>query len=276
MATRLHNDSTCRAALEAARQPEALWVPVPQARAAACDLTLDDGRRCVVVASAERWRRDTTRTAELVARTEAKLLALEERVRAGRLVDAGMIGRAAQRILGGSGVARLFDLEIAHGRFLCHYNEAAFAYEQTLAGHYVLATSLTPAEASTAQVVIAWRQLIEIERRFRVLKDFIFLRPIRHWTERRVRGHVAVCVYAAVLEALIAKRLADADIRDPDIDQQHLSCARAMRELERVRLVTLTAGRRTLRLVTRRSTLQRHILHAVGVDTDGWDRAKLR
>ncbi len=80
-------------------------------------------------------------------------------------------------------VARLFDVEIGNRRFLYHYNEAAFGYEQALAGHYLLTTSLTPAEASTVQVVSAYRQLQQIERRFRALKDFLHLRPVRHWTE---------------------------------------------------------------------------------------------
>jgi len=272
LATRLHRDPTCAAALEAASGPQAEWVPVPDAKSGACDVTLADGRRAVVVASFERWERDTLRTAELVARTEAKLYALERRVRDGELVDPAKIGRAAQRILGASAVARLFDVEIGRGRFLFHYDEGAFAYEELLAGRYVLVTNLTPAEASAAQVVMAYRNLIEIERRFRVLKDFLHLRPVRHWTERRVRGHVAVCVYASVLEALMAKALREADIGDPDVDDQHLSAARALRELGRVRAVTLAAGGRTIELVTRRNPLQARILAALGVDTHGWDR----
>ena len=192
-ATRLHRDPTCAEALQRSVQRDATWVPVPSARCAACDLTLADGRRAVVVASVARHRRDTTRTAELVARTETKLLALEDRVRAGRLVEAGKIGRAAQRILGPSGVGRLFDVEIGEGRFVCHYDDAAFAYEELLAGRYVLITSLTTDQATTAQVVAAYRQLQTVERRFRVLKDFLHLRPVRHWTERRVRAATSPC-----------------------------------------------------------------------------------
>jgi hypothetical protein len=275
LATRLHRDPTCAEALNAASRAEAAWVPVADAKSAACDLTLADGRRAVVVASFERWERDTLRTAELVARTEARLLALERRVRDGELVDAAKIGRAAQRILGASAVARLFDVEIGRGRFLYHYDEGAFAYEELLAGRYVLLTNLTPNAATAAQVVLAYRNLIEIERRFRVLKDFLHLRPVRHWTERRVRGHVAVCVYASVLEALIAKALREADIGDPDVDDQHLSAARALRELGRVRAVTLDAGGRTIDLVTRRNPLQARTLAALGVDTRGWDRPRI-
>ncbi len=272
LATRLHRDPTCAAAIEASSHRDARWVPVPHARSAACEVSVD-GRRAVVVASFERWVRDSTRTAELVERTSDKLRALEARVRAGSLVDPAKIGRAAQRILGDSGVARLFDVEITRGLFLWHYRDAALDYEEALAGRYVLVTSLTPAQASTAQVVMAYRRLLEIERRFRVLKDFLHLRPVFHWTEERVRGHVAVCVYAAVIEALMAADLRAADVRDPDLDDQHLSAARALRELTRVRAVAIEAGERRIDLITRRSSLQAAVLAAFGVDTTAWSRA---
>lgn len=278
LATRLHRDPTCAQALQLSTLPTASWVPVRSANSAACDVTLADGRRCVVVASAERWRRDTARTAELVAKTQAKLSALQWRVHDGHLVDAAKIGRAAQRILGASPVARLFDLEIAEGRFIYHYNNDAFTYEQLLAGRYVLTTSLTAADASIVQVVEMYRQLLEVEHRFGVLKDFLHLRPVRHWTETRVRGHIAVCVYAAVIETLITHALRTADLRDPDpdLDGQHLTASRALRELHRVRTVTLTAGDHTVDAVTRRTPLQHQICDAIGIDTNGWNHAQTR
>lgn len=83
-------------------------------------------------------------------------------------------------------------------------------------------------------------------------------------------------MYAAVLEALIAAALAAADLRDPDLGDQHLSASRALRELARIRGVTLDAAGRTIELVTRRDPLQSRILAALGVDTTGWDRAHIR
>jgi hypothetical protein len=276
LATRLHRDPTCAQALQASTRPDAVWVPVPQADSAACDLTLPDGRRAVVVASWGRWWRDTARTAQLVATTEDKLLALEARVRDGRLKDAAKIGRAAQRILGPSGVARLFDVEIGTGRFLYHYNEDAFDYEgQLLAGRYVLTTSLGPHQASAAQVLGHYRQLTHVEHRFRVLKDFLHLRPVYHWTENRVRGHIGVCVLASVIEALTTRTLTDAGIGDPDLDGQTLSCARALQQLDRIRAVTLNAGDRTINLVTRPSALQHRILAALDIDTSGWTKHRI-
>jgi len=274
LATRLRRDHTTKEALAAVNEDTA-WTEIEQHRCRAADVALPDGARAIVVESAARARRDTARAAEITAAAESELLALERRVRAGRLKDPAKTGRAAQRILADSGAGRLLDLDIGPGRFIYHHNEQAHAHEQLLAGRYVLTTSLTPTAASTARVVAAYRQLANTETRFRVLKDFPRLRPIRHWTEQRVRGHVAVCVYAAIIETLIEQALAQADVRDPDNADQHLSAQRALRELNRTRRVQLHADGRHITLTTRRTPLQARALTAVGTDTRNWDKAHI-
>ena len=274
LATRLRRDHIAAEALEAIDDDTA-WVEVPQHRCRATDATLTDGTRAIVVESDARARRDAARTAEIVAAAETGLLALERRVREGRLKDPAKIGRAAQRILAAPGAGRLFDVDIAEGRFTYHYNEDAHDYEELLTGRYVLATSLKPNQASTAQIVACYRQLAAVEARFRILKDFLHLRPVRHWTEQRVRGHVAVCVYASVIETLISQVLTKADIRDPGLGDQHLTAARALRELNRIRRVQLDANGRQITLTTRRTPLQNRILTAVGTDTRAWDKTDI-
>ena len=274
LATRLRRDQITAQAL-AAVDRDTVWVDLPQLGSRAADIVLSDGTRTVVVESDARARRDTQRTAEIIKTAETRLLALEHRVRTGGIKDPAKIGRAAQRILNTGRVARLFDLEIGPGRFLYHYNEDNHAYEKLLAGRYVLTTSLTPAQADTTQIVAAYHQLQNVENRFRVLKDFLRLRPIRHWTEQRVRGHVAVCVYAALMETLITRALTAADIRDPDLDHQHLTAARALRMLNRIRRVELTTNKHQITLTTRRTPIQTRTLTAVGVDNRTWDKATI-
>ncbi len=193
------------------------------ARSATRTTTAEDppcGRH-VVVDSPPRHRRDDHRREELLERTEAKLIALAERVRTKRLVDAAKIGAAVQRILGPSPVSRCFITTIGDGRFNWDYNTEAVDYDQRLlAGRYVLTTSLTTAQASTAEVVAHYQSLANVEHRFRVMKDFLGLRPVFHWTEQRVRGHIAICVLAAVIEAVIANDLTDAGIDDPDLTRR--------------------------------------------------------
>jgi len=274
LATRLRRDRISAEALQAINEDTA-WVDIPQYSCRAADIFLADGTRTVVVESDARVRRDTARTAQIVAATETKLSALEDRVRAGRVKDPAKIGAAAQRILASGGAGRLFDTEIGEGHILYHYNEDAHTYEELLAGRYVLATSLTPTQANTAQVVGYYRQLAAVEARFRVVGDHLRLRPVRHWTEQRVRGHVAVCVYAAVVETLINHALAQADIRDPDIGDQHLTAARALRDLNRIRRHQLSVNSRRITLTTRRSPLQARTLTAIGTDTRTWNKATI-
>ena len=94
------------------------------------------------------------------------------------------IGAAADRILRDSGVSRCFSTKIAHGVFTWDYDEKAMDYEEKLlAGRYVITTSLEERTASTAQVVAHYKSLQSVERRFRVLKDFLALRPVFHYTK---------------------------------------------------------------------------------------------
>jgi hypothetical protein len=106
---------------------------------------------------------------------------LADRVRQGRLVDAAKIGDAGDRILRDSGVFRCFSTKIAHGAFTWDYDEQAMDYEERLlGGRYVITTSLDQKTASTAQVVGHYKALQSVEWRFKVLKDFLALRPVFH------------------------------------------------------------------------------------------------
>lgn len=275
VATRLHQSPECHAALEASTRPDARWLPVPEANTAVCDVSIDTpdiAGRYIVCLSQARHARDSHRRDELIARTEEELLALENRVRHGHLKDARTIAARAARILADSPVARVFETEIDHSHFLYHFNEAAYAYEELLTGRYVLATSLDPHALPAPRVLAAYRGLQDIERRFRILKDFLALRPIYHWTETRVRGHVAICVYAALIEALIGKDLQGAGITDPHLPGQTLTAQRALRELAHIRQVTLDVPGTDehLTLLTRRTQLQTRILNACHTDLTPW------
>jgi transposase len=270
-ATKLRRRTDVAAVLAtAAAADDDAWVEVERFGSRVLE-TGHDGKRYVVVFSASRERRDVARRLQLVAKIETKLLALEARVKRGQLVEATEIAAAAATILARSPVKRLFDVsDVAEGRFV--YDHDALAYDEALAGHYVLATSLDTRIANAEQVLAAYRSLQTVERRFRVLKSSLGLRPIRHFTETRVRGHIAICVLAAVIEQLIGNRLRDADLRDPDLDEQHLSAERAFQELDRIRQVTFTAGQQTITAITRRTQLQTQILTGLGVDTRSWTR----
>lgn len=134
-----------------------------------------------------------------------------------------------------------------------------------------MTTSLDTTAASSVDVVRHYKALQFVERRFRVLKDFLALRSVYHFTESKMRGHVALCVLAALVEAVMGRDLAIAGVMDPDIMDQVLTPRRALRHLARVRAVRLVADDGTQRrAVTRPDALAAKVLAALHVDTSAW------
>ena len=275
LATRLHHDDEVASVLEMTTSKDTSWTAVPEARCFCAEIT-HHNRRFVVVFSPVRYFRDRARHRTLCAKVEDGLIALEARVRAGRLSDPAKIGAAADRILRDSGVGRCFKITVRKGLFSWDFDEKARRYdEELLCGRYVITTSLDKDEVPAAQVVRYYRSLQNVEHRFRVLKDFLNLRPIFHWTEGRVRGHVALCVMAATIEAVMAKDLVNAKVMDPDLPFQSMTPRRALSLLKEIRLELVSAGDHNIELVSRRSALQAKVLKALKVDTSTWDKATI-
>ncbi len=275
IATKLHRDAGVEAVLEKANEPGTIWQAAPETRSFCAEISHDQ-RRFVVVFSPVRYFRDRARHLYLCSRIEDGLIALGARVGTGKLTDPAKIGAAADRILRSSPAGRCFEVHIAAGRFSWDYDEKARRYdEEVLAGRYVITTSLDGAEVPATNVLSYYRNLQAVERRFRVMKDFLALRPMFHWTEERVRGHVALCVLAATIEAVMARDLAAAKVMDPDVPTQHMTPRRALSMLKEIRLELVSAGEATVEVVTRRSPAETKVLKALGVDTSTWDKASI-
>lgn len=154
-------------------------------------------------------------------------------------------------------------------------DEALTSEEDLLAGRYVLTTSLGTDETSATDVVRHYRMLQKVERRFRVMKDFLGLRPVHHRLEERVRAHIALCVIAAVIEAVMGNDLAAGGVRDPDLLDQTMTPRRALAELSKIRFHELRHAGRDIEIVDRPNTQESRILHARDVDATSWGKATL-
>jgi hypothetical protein len=80
---------------------------------------------------------------------------------------------------------------------------------------------------------------------------------------------------ADTIEAVMARDLVSAKVMDPNIPFQHMTPRRALAELAEVRLELVSAGERTIDLVSRPTQPQAKVLRALGVDTSGWGKATL-
>jgi len=84
-------------------------------------------------------------------------------------------------------------------------DEAAIARDERFDGYYALQTSLE--NISPAEVLEAYHSLWKIEESFRIMKSTLEVRPVFHWTEKRIKGHFVVCFLAFLLERTLELRL---------------------------------------------------------------------
>jgi hypothetical protein len=154
---------------------------------------------------------------ELLAATEAALGKVVARVEAGRLHGAARIGIAVGRVIDRFKMAKHFELLIGDDHLGVSRRTDAIAAEAALDGLYILRTSVPAERLDAPDVVRAYKRLSRVERAFRGLKAAdLAIRPIRHWTEGRVRAHVFLCMLAYYVAWHIERAWAPLLFRDEE------------------------------------------------------------
>ena len=131
----------------------------------------------------------------------------------------------------------------------------AVRQEHRMDGLMILKTNSTTLDDK--EVSTGYRTLWRAEDAFRHLKGPLELRPIRHWRDPRVLGHIMVCVLAYTMERLLERKLEKA--------QMDTSAARALEELRPIQAVTLEAGDHYVRRRSQITPRQNALLAAMGV-----------
>ena len=125
--------------------------------------------------------------------------------------------------------------------------------ETNLDGKYLLRCS--DPDLSAEDIAAGYKQLLEVERGWRDMKQIIDLRPVYHRREDRIRAHVLLCWLA-----LLLIRVAETAAGEP------WTWNRIRAELQRLHAVTWTGPAGTFRQVTEPSKPQRDILAALSLD----------
>ena len=125
--------------------------------------------------------------------------------------------------------------------------------EANLDGKYLLRCSdpALPAE----DIALGYKQLLEVERGWRDMKQILDLRPVYHRREDRIRAHVLLCWLA-----LLLIRVAETTAGEP------WTWNRIRAGLQRLHAVTCTGPAGTFRQTTEPGKPQRDVLAALGLD----------
>ena len=137
---------------------------------------------------------------DLLAATGKLLAPIAARVAAGRLTGKDAIGVAVGEVIGKYKMAKHFTVTITDTALTVERKQAQIQAEARLDGIYVIRTPVPEAGLDPAGVVTAYKSLKYVERDFRHIKsDDLDLRPVFHRLEKRVKGHVLICMLAAYL-----------------------------------------------------------------------------
>lgn len=68
-------------------------------------------------------------------------------------------------------------------------------------------------------ILTAYHMLWKIEESFRIMKSTLEVRPIFHWTPRRIKGHFVICFLAFLLERKLEKQLHKNNIEDASTER---------------------------------------------------------
>ena len=73
----------------------------------------------------------------------------------------------------------------------------------------LLAIATNAANLSHEQVLEQYKLLFQIEHTFRTFKSHLQTRPIFHWTNKRIEGHICLCYMAYTLQYWVLKKLSN-------------------------------------------------------------------
>ena len=101
--------------------------------------------------------------------------------------------------------------------------------EELFDGKFVLETNT---KMNWKEVVLAYKDLWQVEAAFRTLKSELEMGPIYHYTERRIRAHIFICFLALVLKVVLHKELLNID--------KTVSLNKILEDIKKIKAVQIT------------------------------------
>jgi hypothetical protein len=182
--------------------------------------------------------------------------ALLEQVAKGKLKSREKIGFHVARILSRNQGHRYFDWRVTeNGEFEYFDHPIHLQREKKIEGKYLIQTEEKNIDA--VEAVRQYKELSEVERGFRSLKDVLEMRPIYHHRESRVKAHIFVAALAFLLERVLERKLKEAGT--------NLSVMEAWQALRTIGVVEFDVGGSSKVGVTSGSARAREVLRALGV-----------
>jgi hypothetical protein len=204
------------------------------------EVRISDHERFVICFNPQAADRDAHMRAQMVAQ-------LEDLIGGSDALPAVKRGELRGKISAKPGLNRY--LRVTPGGLL-RTDKAAIKTETNLDGKYLLRSS--DPHLSAEDIALGYKQLLEVERGWRDMKQIIDLRPVCHRLEERIRAHVILCWLALLLIRIIETTAGD-------------TWSNIRRHLDRLHVGTFAGPAGTFRQRTELTKPQRDLLAKLAI-----------
>jgi len=111
---------------------------------------------------------------------------------------------------------------------------------------------------SNKQIVLTYQMLWQIENSFRVLKSTLDLRPVYHWTEKRIQGHIMICFLSLYMLRAIEYKINRQE-------KLNISTDEIFDQLDKIRAVRINAFKKQVVMRTEITDENNLILRTLGI-----------
>jgi transposase len=160
-----------------------------------------------------------------------------------------ILDKIRKKLASGKPVSKSFITNSNYKKYLdipdggkCTLNKKTIQEQAAKDGFFAVITNVTTMSAT--ELVSHYKQLWKIEDAFGEVKGTLKARPMFHWTDKRIIGHLVLCYLAYYCEAHLTKILRQnkdilqsKSIEDKTIKQRALTVVQAMNELVQVMAV---------------------------------------
>lgn len=188
-----------------------------------------------------------------------------------------VLNKIRHKLISGKGLSKNFITNTNYKKYLtinksqgCQLNQQAIDEEAAKDGFFGIITNVK--SMTSSEIVFNYKQLWKIEDAFGEIKGSLKTRPMFHWTDQRIIGHLVLCFLSYYCEAHLTKTLREKNnllesksIANKIIKQRALTVVQAMDELNNVMAIPVKIKKQTIWLRTDIPTNAQTLIKAMGM-----------
>ena len=209
--------------------------------------------RCIITWSKSRAERDKKTREDVIEKIKKKIAADKKK---------------AKKLITNRNYKKYVKIE---GEDKCELNHKAIAEEAAKDGFFGVITNVK--SMSATEIVTNYKQLWKVEDAFGEIKGTLKTRPMFHWTDQRIIGHLVLCFLAYLCEAHLTKALRDnyellekKSITNKTIKPRQLTVVQAMEELAQVMAIPVKVRKETIWVRTDVPTNAASLMKSIGMN----------